>query len=146
MEYLVKIVLQILYLIGISFLAFDGNSAPYIQYTYARARSILRRAENDGFMPIQNYANELTPKERELLRTLSRWEHVITQARESHMPHLLCTYLYSLCQTFNSFYSVEPILEAKDTQKVLRLNLCYLTALQLQQGAKLLTISVPERM
>jgi arginyl-tRNA synthetase len=128
------------------FLAFDGNSAPYIQYTHARARSILRKADVGGMLPLDTYSSVLTTKERELLRTLSRWDHIITQSRESYMPHLLCTYLYSVCQAFNSFYSVEPILEAKDTQRVLRLNLCMVTADVLRTGARILTLDVPDTM
>lgn len=127
------------------FLALDGNSAPYLQYTYARAKSVLRKAEHDSFIDI-NSVDQLTPKERELLNTLSRWPQIITHARESHLPHLLCTYLYSLSQIFNSFYSVEPILQAEESGRVLRLNLVYLTASVLQRGATILTISLPERM
>lgn len=127
------------------FLALDGNSAPYIQYTYARARSILRKAEQDTLFEIPTI-DQLTPKERELLNTLSRWPQIITLARESHLPHLLCTYLYSLCQVFNSFYSVEPILQAEELGRVLRLNLTYLTTSIIRNAAGILTISLPQRM
>lgn len=127
------------------FLALDGNSAPYLQYTYARAKSVLAKAECDSLFEIPTL-DQLTPKERELLNTISRWPQIITQARESHLPHLLCTYLYSLCQVFNSFYSVEPILQAEESGRVLRLNLVYLTTTVLHSGAAILTISLPERM
>jgi arginyl-tRNA synthetase len=126
------------------FLAFEGNSAPYIQYTYARMQSLLRKAGSFSFS--HSSVDQLTQKERSLLSTLIRWPEVLDQARTSHMPHLVCTYLYTLCQIFNSFYSVEPIVQAPEPMRALRLTLVSTAATILKNGANILTISVPDRM
>ncbi|MCA9371124.1 MAG: arginine--tRNA ligase [Candidatus Peregrinibacteria bacterium] len=124
-------------------LSFDGNSAPYIQYTHARARSVVEKA---GGVSGAVSASELSEKERVLINTLLRFPRALDDARIAHMPHILANFLYQLCQDFNAFYNDEPILKASEPQRGLRVYLTDLTAQVLKTGASLLTISVPDRM
>lgn len=125
-------------------LSFEGNSAPYVQYTHARAKSVLRKADvaSVSFPAIK----QLTDKERGLLRVLLQFPGVLEEARKEHLPHKLANFLYALCQEFNGFYNVEPILQADEPSRTLRLALTSLTATVLKTGAELLTLRVPERM
>ncbi len=125
-------------------LSFEGNSAPYLQYTHARARSVLRKAESEGASAptIETF----TPHERGLILTLLKYPSVLDAARTEHLPHKLANYLYDLCQTFNAFYNVEPIIQADEPSRSLRLFLCRSVADVLRSGASLLTIRVPDRM
>lgn len=126
-------------------LSFEGNSAPYIQYTHARARSVLRKAgETSAAFP--KSIDNLTAHERNLLRSLLSFPAVLEEAKREHLPHKLANYLYQLCQDFNLFYNTEPILQAEGAQKKLRLALTDLTSAVLRSGAGLLTLRVPERM
>ncbi len=125
------------------FLSFDGNSAPYLQYTHARARSVVEKAGKPSKLP---KVDALTSSERLLLNTLLRFERVLEEARASHMPHVLANFLYELCQHYNAFYHEEPILKAPEPQRSLRVHLTDLTASVLKTGAELLTIRVPDRM
>ncbi len=125
-------------------LSFDGNSAPYLQYTHARARSVLRKAESDG--QSAPAIDSFTPYERSLILTLLKYPQVLLNARAEHLPHKLANYLYDLCQSFNTFYNVDPILQADEPQRSLRLFLCRSVADVLRSGASLLTIRVPDRM
>ncbi len=127
-------------------LSFEGNSAPYLQYTHARARSILRKAEVKNEVPFPKDADSFSNVERSLVGGLLRFPEVILEARASHMPHVLATYLYQLCQNFNAFYNSEPILQSPEPQKSLRIALTALTATVLKSGAELLTLRVPDRM
>lgn len=126
-------------------LAFDGNSAPYLQYTHARACSIVRKAESDQD-PEVPVCNELTEKDRGLINTLLQFPRALNEALEGNMPHVLCQYLFSLCQAFNAFYAAEPILKAENEQKDFRVALTALTARVLKTSAELLTLRVPDRM
>lgn len=125
------------------FLNFDGNSAPYLQYTHARARSVLRRAGEEGAGVT---ASSLTPCERSLVLRLLQFPIALLEARENHMPHTLCQYLYQLCQAYNAFYHADPILAAPPPARAVRLSLTACTASVLRTGAELLTLRVPERM
>jgi arginyl-tRNA synthetase len=128
-------------------LSFEGNSAPYIMYTHARAKSVLRKAASEDAgarhaVPVQ----ELSISERILIGTLLQYSRVLADAREEHLPHKLANFLYQLCQDFNSFYNTENILQSPSPQRELRLSLTSLTASVLQSGAALLTLRVPDRM
>ena len=126
-----------------TFLSFDGNSAPYLQYTHARARSVVEKA---GGVSDPESVDELSEKERVLLNTLLQFDRVLEEARKAHMPHILANYLFTLCQDFNGFYNDSPILKAEGAQRTLRVYLTDLTASVLKTGASLLTLSVPDRM
>jgi len=126
-------------------LSFEGNSAPYIQYTHARAKSVLRKAETDA-VDLPEEIGSLTEKERILIGTLLQFSTVLQEAMESNMPHKIATYLYELSQDFNAFYNSDPILKAPEPEKTLRLALTSFTASVLKTGATLLTLRVPDRM
>lgn len=125
------------------FLSFEGNSAPYLQYTHARAKSVLEKGGDIG--SVSDVA-DLTDGERALINMLLKFSNALEEARSSHMPHTLANFLFSLCQQFNAFYNTEPILKAPEPKKALRLRLTELTATVLKTGASLLTLSVPDRM
>ncbi len=127
-------------------LSFDGNSAPYLQYTHARARSVLRKADQEGATSLPAGIGSLEPVDRALVRMLLRFPGVLRDSRDSRMPHKLAHHLYTLCQAFNTFYNSAPILQATDPLRSLRLALTALTAEVLRSGASLLTIRVPDRM
>lgn len=126
-------------------LALDGNSAPYLQYTYARACSVLRKSEERKFS-FPKEVLELSPHERALIGVLLQFADVLEDARAHRMPHTLANYLYELCQTFNAFYNVDPILKAEGSSRSLRLALTDLASSVLKTGAEILTLRVPERM
>jgi arginyl-tRNA synthetase len=126
-------------------LSFDGNSAPYLQYTHARALSVLRKAESDG-KKIPKKVGDLTSSERLVLRTLLEFPSVLIDARTEHLPHKLANYLYELCQAFNLFYHTDSILRAEGDQRDLRLALTARAADVIRVGCSLLTLRVPERM
>lgn len=126
-------------------LSFEGNSAPYLQYTHARAMSVLRKADvTSATMPKK--IDALTSSERILVGTLLQFGAVLDEARTEHLPHKLANYLYQLCQDFNSFYNTESILNSESSERELRLFLTSLTATVLKAGAELLTLRVPDRM
>ncbi len=127
-------------------LSFEGNSAPYLQYTHARARSVLRKAGEDSSTGVTEGVKELSTPERILIGTLLQFPKILVEARTEHLPHKLANFLYQLCQDFNSFYNTENILNAEAAQRELRLSLTSLTATVLKTGAELLTLRVPERM
>ncbi|MCF7844844.1 MAG: arginine--tRNA ligase [Kiritimatiellales bacterium] len=127
------------------FLSFDGNSAPYLQYTHARAMSVLRKAEKEE-VDIPEEVESLSDRERSLVNVLLKYEKVLLEARDTRMPHILTNYLFALCQEYNSFYNSEPILKAEEPDRTLRLCLTSLTASVLKSGAEILTIRVPDRM
>ncbi len=124
-------------------LTFEGNSAPYVQYTHARARSVLRKA---GSLVSVSDIQELTAKERTLIKLILMFGETVESARADHLPHKLTNYLYELCQAFNSFYNSDEILTAPDETRNFRLSLTKLTADVLKTGAELLTLQVPDRM
>lgn len=126
-------------------LSFEGNSAPYLQYTHARAKSVLEKAGEDGEFTV-NGIDSLSDKERALINTLLQFARILEEARALHMPHLLANYLYELCQDFNAFYNDIPILKAEEPLRTLRLGLTSCTACVLKTGAEILTIRVPDRM
>lgn len=128
------------------FLNLEGNSAPYLQYTHARARSVIRKAEVKGDVSPPSSVRMLSDLERRLLRVLLEFSLVLERARQDHMPHILANYLFELAQAYNAFYNTEPILKAQEPQRSLRLFLTDLTASVLKVGAEILTLRVPERM
>ncbi|KLV09157.1 arginyl-tRNA synthetase [Photobacterium aquae] len=126
-------------------LAFEGNTAPYMQYAYTRVASIFKRAGvelSDLTHPI--VINE--EKEQALLSKLLQFEEAVqTVAREGH-PHVMCAYLFELAGLFSSFYEACPILNAEEAVKQSRLKLANLTAKTIKQGLDLLGIETLERM
>jgi arginyl-tRNA synthetase len=126
-------------------LTFEGMSGPYLQYTHARARSVLRKG-GVQHVAFPSEIASLETQEVRLLRTLARFPRVLDEARADAMPHRLSQYLYTLCQNFNAFYNALPILDAGEQKQSLRLALTELSADVLKVGAELLTMRVPDRM
>ena len=126
-------------------LSFDGNTAPYLQYAYARIQSLFRRAgvrpEGVGGIPALEVAEE-----RRLAVLLLRLQETLEQVASEALPHLLCTYLYDLAGRFMQFYETCPVLDAPEALRESRLKLCALTAETLQRGLGLLGIETVERM
>ena len=124
---------------------FQGNTGPFIQYTYARIRSILRKADFNHATDLTNY--KLHEKERELVKLLQQYPEIIQQAAEQHSPALIANYSYDLVKEFNSFYQNVSILGAEiDEEKIFRVQLSEAVANTIKSAFKLLGINVPERM
>ena len=123
---------------------FNGNTGPFIQYTYARIQSVLRKAAN-SHQPI--LADSLNEKEVALIQRLTDYPAVVKQAGDEFSPAVLCNYAYALAQEFNSFYHDYSILNEADEQKRnLRLLLSAEVAKVLKHAMALLGIEMPERM
>ena len=128
-------------------MAMDGNTAPYLQYAFARISSILRKANVDASEAERAPVTLVHPKEKALLLQVLLFGSTVRAAAESLEPHQLCTYLYGLATTFSSFYESCPVLRAEDDAEVRsRLALCALTARTLRSGLDLLGIEVLDRM
>lgn len=124
---------------------FAGNTGPFIQYTYARIQSILRKADFDWSAPISSI--DLHEKEKELIKQLQQFPEVIQSAAQNHSPALVANYMYELVKEYNSFYQSVSILgEPNKTQKVFRVQLSDQVAQVIKNGFGLLGIEVPERM
>ncbi len=124
---------------------FAGNTGPFIQYTYARIQSILRKATFD--LTPTTEALELHPKEKELLKQLELFPEVIQNAAHNHSPALVANYTYELVKEYNSFYQSVSILGEENTsKKIFRVQLSQKVATTIKVAFKLLGIEVPERM
>jgi len=124
-------------------ISLEGNSGPYIQYTFARTQSVLGKAQNTNHeLRVMNYALEV--EEESLLRTLYKFNEVVIEAGENYAPNLLCNYLFDLSQKFNLFYQKHSILKGENQD--FRLLLTETTGKVLKQGLNLLGIESPEKM
>jgi arginyl-tRNA synthetase len=128
-------------------LAFEGNTAPYLQYAHARIRSIFRKAGIDP-SHVQHASMSLhEPAERALGLELLGFGVATRQVADTLQPHRLCTYLYGLATAFTTFYEQCPVLKAHDEATMgSRLGLAAITAQSLKCGLSLLGIEAPERM
>jgi len=127
---------------------FQGNTGPFIQYTYARIQSILRKADFDyetGVDPSD--LGELDPREKQLLKDLEAFPQVVEEAAAQFSPALIANYTYDLVKDFNSFYQQITILgEANEAHRRFRVQLTQKVGEVVRQGTSLLGIRVPERM
>lgn len=124
---------------------FNGNTGPFIQYTYARIQSILRKATFDYTMEVT--FSELHEKEKELIKQVQLFPEVIQSAAENHSPALVANYTYDLVKEFNSFYQNVSILgEDNLDKKIFRVQLSNSVSQVIKSAFGLLGISVPERM
>ncbi|MFN4198785.1 MAG: arginine--tRNA ligase, partial [Flavobacterium sp.] len=124
---------------------FNGNTGPFIQYTFARIQSILRKAEGVSKTDIQKLA--LEPKEKELIKIIAQFPEVIQAAAKSYSPALIANYTYDLVKEYNSFYQSISILGETDLDKRnFRVQLSAKTGEVIANAFKLLGIDVPERM
>jgi len=146
---------------------FHGFTGPFIQYTYARIQSILRKvlrqAQDDKQSKDDNRQSQddkqvrddnlqlvqqtLLPLERQLLIFLEKYSDVVSQAAEELNPSVIANYVFHLAKTFNSFYAEHSVANAEsDEKKILRLHIAVMTATVIKSGLQLLGIGVPERM
>ena len=124
---------------------FAGNTGPFIQYTYARIQSILRKADFNTSISILGL--ELHEKEKELIKQVQLFPEVIQNAADSHSPALIANYTYDLVKEFNSFYQQVSILgEENHDKKVFRVQLSKSVGNTIKNAFQLLGIEVPERM
>ncbi|MGM5469754.1 arginine--tRNA ligase [Flavobacteriaceae bacterium LMO-SS05] len=130
---------------------FQGNTGPFIQYTYARIQSILRKATSTTLSDLNVMLSPseapLHEREKELLKQIQLFPEIIQNAAESHSPALIANYTYDLVKEFNSFYQNVSILGADtDSEKILRIQLSKTVATVIKNAFGLLGIVVPERM
>jgi len=123
-------------------ISFEGDSGPYLQYTYARARSVLRRAEEE--FRIKNLEFRMLESPNKLTRLLHRFPEVVKRAAKEFEPHHIATYLTELAAAFNNFYAHNKIIGSDE--KNYRLALTQAVSITLKNGLGLLGIEAPERM
>ena len=126
-------------------LSLQGDTAPYLQYSHVRIRSIFRKLEGEfSTKGVDVVLNE--PGEIHLARLLARFGEVLPFVLEDHRPNLLANYLLELARAFHSFFESCPVLKSEDSVKASRLALCQLSSDVLEKGLGLLGIRCPERM
>jgi arginyl-tRNA synthetase len=128
---------------------FQGNTGPFIQYTYARIQSILRKADLDAdelLIPLGERI-KLHPKEKEIIKQLEVYPETIQLAAENYSPALIANYTYDLVKEFNSFYQQVSILgETEEDIRVFRVQLAKKVGEVIKSAFELLGIEVPARM
>lgn len=124
---------------------FNGNTGPFIQYTYARIQSILRKADFDYTQP--NYTGTLETKEKDLIKKMLEYPAVLNLAAHTFSPAIIANYTYDLVKEYNSFYQSVSILgETDEDKKMFRVQLSDKIGQIIQHAFSLLGIAVPERM
>ena len=126
---------------------FAGNTGPFIQYTYARIQSLVRRADFDYSVTLQPQDVTLHEKEKELLKQLAQYPDVVQNAAAGHSPALIANYTYDLVKEYNSFYQSVPVLGSEVmNEKIFRIQLSKKVGDTIKSAFGLLGIDVPERM
>ncbi|QQS51369.1 MAG: arginine--tRNA ligase [Bacteroidota bacterium] len=128
---------------------FNGHTGPFIQYTYARIQSVLRKAEADGLFPFSpiNTGIVLSDKEKTVIKSLHDFPVILSEAAYSYSPAIIANYVYELVKEYNQFYHDHPILkETSEEIRNLRLVLSNMVAHTVHNAMELLGIEVPERM
>ena len=132
---------------------FNGNTGPFIQYTHARIKSILRKAKESGVIAgeeslyVPENFSELLPKEVEIIKLLNSYPVRIKEAGDAHSPALVANFIYDLAKEFNQYYQSVSILKESDSQRLLfRLAMLKEIAFVLRKGMLILGIELPERM
>jgi arginyl-tRNA synthetase len=130
---------------------FHGFTGPFVQYTHARIKSILRKADATGngqsFSKSPGATGNLLPKEKELIVLLEQYSSIIDQALQEHNPSVIAIYAFNIAKTFNTFYTELSVMNAEsEEKKQLRLQISALTANVIASSMALLGIKVPERM
>ncbi|MFI5241205.1 MAG: DALR anticodon-binding domain-containing protein, partial [Microgenomates group bacterium] len=120
----------------------EGNSGPYLQYTYARIQSVLGKSKKKTFDKFDS--TELNEDETNILRVFIRYSEVIEAAAKNYSPNILCNYLYLLAQKYNGFYNKHKIVGGENED--FKLTLTASTGQILGNGLKLLGIKAPDRM
>lgn len=126
---------------------FQGNTGPFIQYTYARIQSIVRKAGDVTLSAVEMQDYSLSPKEKDVLKTLQQFPEVIELAAANYSPAVVANYTYDLVKEFNSFYQNVPIFAAENITEInFRVALCAAVGDVIKTAFGLLGIDVPERM
>ncbi|MFM6926666.1 MAG: arginine--tRNA ligase, partial [Ferruginibacter sp.] len=128
---------------------FHGFTGPFVQYTYARIKSILRKQSESGQSPMTNASitADLLKAEKEVIVAAEQYPIILEQAALEHNPSVIANYIFHLAKTFNSFYSELSVANAEtEEKKQLRLQISLFTANVIKSGMALLGIAVPERM
>jgi len=126
-----------------SSVSFEGNSGPYLQYTYARCRSVLEKAKVEVKTP---KAGRVNKEEEMILRTVYKFEEVVEEAARELAPNVVVNFLYDLAQKYNSFYNKHRILKEEKETKEFRLWLTTAVKKVIKDGLYLLGVEAPERM
>ena len=126
-------------------LRFDGETGPYVQYTYARICSILNRAGIDLNNLSQN-DYEYNECELELIKQLEKLPKIIKNSAEEYEPSILTRYIIDVASQFSSFYNNNTVLCEDESIKIARVKLCYATSLVIKKGLNILGIECPEKM
>jgi len=124
-------------------LSFEGETGPYVQYTHARACSIMRKAKSKGKAKLDLLIHS---KEHYLIKQLAEFPQKVKEAAEQYKPHLICHYLVNLSQSFNEFYHAFPVISDDKDLMNARLLLVDSVRQVLDNGLNLLGIVAPERM
>ncbi len=127
---------------------FHGFTGPFVQYTYARIQSILRKVGEQSAISNWQLANStLLPLERQLIIFLEKYKNILADAGEEMNPSIIANYVFNLAKLYNSFYAEHSVANAEtDEKKQLRLSMSVMTAGVIKSGLQLLGIKVPERM
>lgn len=125
-------------------LKLDGDSGPYIQYVHARIQSMLTKSDFD--LALADFSELKTDSEKEVLNHLCAFNDIIESCVDQNKTHILCSYLYQLAKSYNSFYAECPILKADIPTKHARLALSKATATTLRRGLALIGVTAPDRM
>jgi arginyl-tRNA synthetase len=124
----------------------DGNSGPYMQYAYARTKSVLSKSSKFKVQSSKFALNNLVQEERDLLRWVGRFDAVVVESAGRYAPNILCNYLFVLAQLFNLFYQKCPILKAEESVRDFRLELVAGVSTIIGRGLAILGIETPDRM
>ncbi|HDS03522.1 MAG TPA: arginine--tRNA ligase [Firmicutes bacterium] len=128
-------------------LSFEGNTAPYLQYTYARIQSLRRKAEESGLLlPEGNVLDIVNETERTLAISLLQFPYSVHKAAEAYRPNIVAEQLFDIAQKYNTFYNSLPVLKEDEPTALSRLQLSVKTAEVLKVGLRLLGIKTVERM
>jgi arginyl-tRNA synthetase len=127
---------------------FTGNTGPFIQYTYARIRSLMRKADENNIYPITDFSGlSLLPKEKSIIRLLYDYPSVLEKAGENYSPALIANYIFELTKEYNSFYQEVPVIKEPDRNLAsFRLTISGFVSSVIKEGMRLLGIEVPEKM
>lgn len=125
---------------------FNGNTGPFIQYTHARIKSILRKAKDMG-CEVSHAGNQLSDKEIELIKLISAYPDKVREGGDLHSPAIIANYAYDLAKEFNQYYHITPILKEENSELIgQRLMLISIVADVLTKAMAILGIELPERM
>ena len=124
-------------------ISFEGDSGPCLQYSFARAKSVLEKAEDEGMKPS---AKKVVDETFELERLLYRFSEIVERTGKEYSPHYIALYLIELAGSFNSFYAKHKIVDADDEISPYKIALTTAFAATMKNGLNLLGIQVPERM